>query len=529
MSNETVADAPQEPAAKRRPALLWGVMGATALVCLAVIARVPLWGALAWGVHEAPDFVGNAGLLLALALVFGAHERWMRASAETARKTGLRRVVILGALMLALGLSARLGENAGWGRFSLVTANPAAGGFFEAAYDSRDNSNWLRDYPDLMKRYHHVHSHPPAPVAAMRWMLQRRSTSMTGGADALLALSPGVNSQALAQFASNIWKRPYTADDIAAAFWGGILWLGCALLVPGAIYVADAALFGPRAATHGALLACVVPSFLMFVPGADLSYLTCAALALALAAVGSQKFAQTPKIAALYLALGGGGAAVGVTGSFAGAWAIVLTAVFLVWRAPLRRAGLAQAGIFVGAATLVLGAFQLLGVNWLLFWRSVIAFNVDADVPPVLRFVYHLADFFVFLGVPISIVLLWGVARALRNKGAAISLLETEAEVVAARAERRDVLALAVPTLATLLVLNTVISMAETARIWMLFMPQLLVAVGAILARTGASTGASTGEPTDDSTGAALVARWVLVAQLVQTWIFVVFLNVWSF
>ena len=511
MSTEKVADSPEAPATKRPMAFLLGVAGATALICLAVIARVPLWGALAWGIHETPDFVGNLPLLLVLALVLGAHQWWMRAPAETGRKTNLGRVAVLGALMLALCLSARLGENAGWGRFSLLTVNPAAGGFFEAAYDSRDNPNWLRDYPDLMKNYHHVHSHPPAPVAAMRGLIRNSSPAMTDGADALLAISPGVNSQALAQFAGNIWKRPYTAADIAAAFWGGMLWLACALLVPGAVYVAGATLFGPRAGTHGALLACVVPSFLMFVPSADLSYLACASLALALAAVGSQKFAYNSKIAALYLALGGAVAAVGMTGSFAGAWAILLTAIFLAWRAPTKRAKLTQAGVFVGAALLVLGLFQLLGVNWLLFWRSVIAFNVDPDVPPVLRFIYHFADFFVFLGVPISIALLWGVGRALRLT--TTSSVETATEIAEARDWRRDILALAVPTLATLLILNIVISLAETARIWMLFMPPLLVAVGGILARTDAPA----------------VPRWVLVAQLVQTWIFIVFLNVWSF
>lgn len=500
MSIATRPEVAASPQPKR--ALITGALGlATLAMCIAVVARVPLWGRLAWGIHETPDFIGNLPFLGALALLFGAHALWMRAAANRVLPT----VAALGALMLALLLCARLGENAGWGRLAILTVNPASGGFYEAAYDSRDDPNWLRDYPALMKQYHHVHSHPPAPVAAMRWLLKGSSPAMTAGADNLLAISPGVNSEAVAQLTSRIWKRPYVAADMAAAFWGGMLWLACALVVPGAVYVAARAVFGARAALHGGVLACAVPSFLMFVPAADASYLACAALALALAAVGSTRLES--KAAPLTLALGGVVAAVGVTGSFAGAWTILLTTIFLAWRAPSRALALKGAAIFGGAAVLTLLLFQLLGVNWLLFGRSVIAFNVDADVPPVTRFLYHFADFFAFMGVPISVVLGWGVWRAWRKTDEA--MVETTEPN---RSWRRDVLVLTVPTLATLLTLNIVISMAETARIWMLFMPPLLVAVGGVLGR----------EETH-------LPRWVLAVQLVQTWVFVVFLNVWSF
>ena len=470
------------------------------------MARVPLWGALAWGIHETPNFVGNLPLLLLLAALFGVHFWWTKAEAVVSRGSHWGRVLAFCALALGLSLTARLGEDAGFARLSLLTVNPASGGFFEAAYDSRDDPNWLANYPALMKEYHHVHSHPPAPVGLMRWWIERKSPALTNVADDFLAISPGTNAAAVAQLAGNIWKRPYTADDIGAAFFGGLMWLLMGALVPGCVYVAASALFGGRAAVNGGALACAVPSLLMFVPGADQSYVACAALALALAAVGYARYDAAPKVALGLLAFGGIVAALGVTGSFAGAWAIILTAAFVALggRYSLRER-LRQAGVYAGAGVTTLIVLRFLGMDWLLFWRSLIAFNVDADVPPVLRFIYHLADFFVFFGVPLSIALFWGLRRAwLARRGAD----DAQTGII-----NRDIVALALPVLAVLLLLNTVISMAETARIWMLFMPPLLVAIAGVLAHPKA----------------APLARWVLGAQLAQTWIFIVFLNVWSF
>ena len=512
MATETTVpistDAPRSPA----PIARWLIVGNTLLICALVLARVPLWGVYAWGIHEAPNFVGNLPLLVMLLALFGAHFWWTKTEARPARGARWGRALVLCVLALGLSLSARLGEGAGFGRLALLTINPASGGFFEAAYDSQGDPNWLANYPALMKDYHHVHSHPPAPVALMRWWIEHKSPALTSAADDFLAISPGTNATALAQLASDIWKRPYNADDIGAAFFGGLMWLLMGALVPACVYVAAGALFGERAAVHGGALTCAVPSLLMFVPGADLSYLACAALALALAALGCARYAAAPKLALALLAGGGVVAALGVTGSFAGAWAIILTATFLALRGPFSlRERLVQAGVYAGAGVMTLVALRFLGMDWLLFWRSLIAFNVDADVAPVARFFYHLADFWVFLGLPISVALWWGLGRswALRRLWRARRVASDEPNVVA----NRDILALALPVLAVLLLLNTVISMAETARIWMLFMPPLLVAIAGTLSDR-------------EATG---LARWVLGAQLVQTWVFLVWLNVWSF
>ena len=470
------------------------------------MARVPLWGALAWGIHETPNFAGNLPLLLLLAALWGVHFWWTKTDAPVARSAHWGRALIFCVLALGLSLTARLGESAGFARLAFITVNPASGGFFEAAYDSQGDPNWLANYPALMKKYHHVHSHPPAPVALMRGWIERKSPALTDVADDFMAISPGTNAAAVAQLAGNIWKRPYSADDIGAAFFGGLMWLFMGALVPGCVYVAAGALFGERAAVNGGAFGCAVPSLLMFVPGADLSYVACATLALALAAVGYARFERAPPMALALLTAGGVVAALGVTGSFAGAWAILLTAAFVALggRYSLRER-LTQAGVYAGVGALTLIVLRFLGMDWLLFWRSLIAFNVDADVPPVLRFIYHLADFFVFFGVPLSVALFWGLRRTW--------LARRDVDNEPTGVTNRDVMALALPTLAVLLLLNTVISMAETARIWILFMPPLLVAIAGILAHHEATP----------------LARWVLGAQLVQTWIFIVFLNVWSF
>ncbi|BCM93271.1 hypothetical protein IAD21_05160 [Abditibacteriota bacterium] len=511
MPQETVSAIPSPRSSVGVSRVQWLVVGATLLACAAVVARLPLWGTTAWGIHEVPNLAGNLPLLVVMGLLFGAYIFWERSaqSAETGKRTShAGKIAVFCALALGLGLGARLGESAGWGRLAILTINPASGGFFEAAYDSQHDPNWLQNYPKLMKEYHHVHSHPPMGVALMRWWLGQRSPALTGATDNFLAISPGTNSTALAQFTAGAWKRPYTANDIAAAFWGGMMWLLCALLVPACSYVSANALFGSRAALQSASLACVVPSLLMFVPGADQSYVSCAALALALAITGYKRFEATPAIGATLLALGGIAAALGVTGSFAGAWAILLTSTFLALRggSPFKTR-VTQVVIYMGAGLLTLVVLRFMGMDWLTFWRSLIAYNVDANVNPILRFVYHLADFFTFFGVPISIILFWGMFRSWRSGRQSLAEESDETQVAS-----RNILALALPTLTVLLLLNIVISMAETARIWMLFMPPLLVAVGGILSRSQAPA----------------LPRWVLAAQLIQTWVFVVFLNVWS-
>ena len=214
MSPETI---PVTSGARTRgPGARWLLLGATLLMCLAVVARAPLWGALAWGVHQPLDLVGNLPLLGALALLFWVHWRWTRdVGIVPTRRAKIGRASALGALMLTLSLTARVGENAGFGRLAILTVNPASGGFFEAAYDSQGDPNWLRNYPDLMKRYHHVHSHPPAPVGLMRWWLAHKSPVLTEVADNFLAIAPGTNAAALGGFGARSrslrWCRRWAA------------------------------------------------------------------------------------------------------------------------------------------------------------------------------------------------------------------------------------------------------------------------------------------------------------------------------
>ncbi|PQV62877.1 hypothetical protein B1R32_11917 [Abditibacterium utsteinense] len=495
------------------PFLLLIAMGiATAAICFCVAVQVPLWGRVAWGIHQVPRWTANLPLLFLLLGLWGLHAFWTRPSVTPAFSPG--KIAALCVLAFSIGLSGRFGESAGLGRLAIITVNPASGGFFEAAYDSRNDPDWLKNYPALMKRHHHVHSHPPLGVGLMRWWLAQRSSGLTSAADDFLAFSPGTNCATLAQLAASNWKRPYTADDIGAAFWAGMMWLAFAALVPAGAFVATHGIFGARAAIHSAALSCAVPSFVLFVPGADLSYIFFAATSLALAVVGFKKAAQVS--GKVLLSASGVVAAIGVTGSFAGAWTIVLIVLFLALRGgETRRSRWLSAAIFGGAAAVSLLILQLLGVKWLLFWRSLIAFNVDADVAPLLRFVYHLADFFTFFGVAASVLLFLGLKKWARRAS------DNDASDDGLEETKRDFLALTVPTLSLMLLLNIVISMAETARIWMFFMPALLVALGGLLARWGAEGNAPQKMNSQ-------LANWTLALHLVQTWIFTVYLNVWS-
>jgi hypothetical protein len=164
------------------------------------------------------------------------------------------------------------------------------------------------------------------------------------------------------------------------------------------------------------------------------------------------------------------------------------------WQALLMRVGSFIGG--VGVAALLL---RWAGVDWLAIWKMLnvvqakLIIESGRDYKTWLFF--NLADFFTFIGLPVLALLIIAVRKAFTDW--------------------KDVMPLLLPSVAVILLTDAFgYTPAETARIWMLFMPPLLVLAGAAAQRAA-----------DEN---PLLPKIVLAAQAIQLLVFSLFINVWS-
>jgi hypothetical protein len=497
---DATMDTIRNPQSAIRNLALWVIPLVTLIACAVVASRrVPLWvpGQCTWAFRAEPNFLMAIPPLALLIALYFLHGRLCRAAEAKSSRQEAGWVALLCALALLMNLSFRLGETFGFAQLSVLTVNPASGGFFLAAYDSQDDEDWLKHYPDLMKKYHHVGTHPPGGVALMRWWLSqsKENYGWAAAADAMTSLSPGVRLSGIASFCERAWQRPYRDADVAAAFWGGFTFLLLASLIPVCIYAQARVLFGARAAAHAATFSAMVPSFILFVPSCDLTYAFFSALTLAMIAWGTvrQKF--------VWLLIAGAVAGCGLAFSFAMSAILVLAIglILLKLRGAAWQALLMRVGSFIGGVGVAALLLRWAGVDWLAIWKMLnvvqakLIIESGRDYKTWLFF--NLADFFTFIGLPVLALLIIAVRKAFTDW--------------------KDVMPLLLPSVAVILLTDAFgYTPAETARIWMLFMPPLLVLAGAAAQRAA-----------DEN---PLLPKIVLAAQAIQLLVFSLFINVWS-
>ena len=127
---------------------------------------------------------------------------WLRSAASHSRLREAGHVFVACSLAFAISLSFRLTENFGFARLAILTINPASGGFFQAAYDSRGSDDWLARFPETMeKERHHVATHPPGNVGLMRWWLAQSHSipALVTIADEAVSISPGARLATVAE------------------------------------------------------------------------------------------------------------------------------------------------------------------------------------------------------------------------------------------------------------------------------------------------------------------------------------------
>jgi hypothetical protein len=528
---------PHSPPLVRRP-IWWALVLGTLGLCLIVASqRVPLWGAIAWGFHRSPNFGLGLLPLLPIGAVLLLWRGLLRAGGEQQRARRTVLLALLCGVTFALGLSVKAGEPGGLVRLVILTVNPASGGFFEAAYASQAEPDWIATYPSLMKKHHHVYTHPPGGVAVMRWWLARTRSGSASSETAWVAAAQeitvtGASTQltTLAEYCARIWKRPYTASDMAAALWGALTFTALSALLPACVYILTRALFGLEAAVHAAALTALVPSFVLFVPVSDLSYVFFGAVSLALLARGALH--ECP----LLIICSGLVAGAGLAFSFVLLGVMLIGVLHLLFFTQKRAANsrLGFAACYVGAAALVVLVLWQQGVDWPAILRVTRAAsvsgvgNIEAGLDPRVQFVFHIADLLTFLGLPVTILMACSMVRrngvdqagATGEEDAGDAATTPVAPADGGLARRRLALkalnwpALLWPTVLVVLLLNVLAPFAETARIWMPFMPPLLAVAGGTLAQ--------------QSRADTRLPLAVLVAQALQLLVFSLYLNVWS-
>ena len=491
------------------PRVIWLALGAGVFAALFVLSqRVPMWAAgMFYGFRQPLMLPGGVIVPLLLLLQIGTGWMLWQAAQKTHKKHEAAWLSMLCALMLLVNLTLHAGEEVGLARLSAIVVNPASGGYYYAAFDADklpEPQKWLRDYPQLMHGHHHVETHPPGGVALMLWLRER---AKSGGLwmsvpETALMLSPGNKLSNLTAIFQTIGERAYQDYDSAAAWWAGLLLIVCAALLPIAVYALSRPLIGPGGAAGAAALMSLVPSFALLSPALDAMTALCGATALALCVHGLLK-GKTVLCFAGGLVVG-----IGLFFSFALVASLLIICGFFAWqtwrgKVETSRALKCGTALLTGALAMVV-FFALCGVDWLTIYRLTHQFQAkvmtDYNRPARLWMWFNLVDFFYFLGLPACIL------------GGA-SLFNKE---VADRSLRSRLQGLLLPALGVLLLINFGANVwAESARIWMLFVPPLILGAGWML---------------HNSTEKSPVAFWIVLgAQAVQFVAMAASLNVWSF
>ncbi|HEY0076723.1 MAG TPA: hypothetical protein VGB77_21750 [Abditibacteriaceae bacterium] len=495
------------------PRVIWLVLAMGIFAGLFVLSqRVPLWATgMFYGFRQPLTLPGGVVVPLLLSLQCGAAWMLWQAAQKACKKREAGWLSALCTLMLLANLALHAGEEVGLARLSAIVVNPASGGYYYAAFDADklpEPDKWLRDYPQLMHGHHHVETHPPGGVALMRWL---REKTKNGGfwmsvPQTALMLSPGNKLSDLTTIFQTIGERPYQDYDSAAAWWAGFILILCAALLPLPTYALARPLTGPGGAAGAASLVALVPSLALLSPALDALTALCAATALALCVHGLLK--SKPMLCFA----GGLVAGVGLFFSFALGATLAIIGCYFTWQAARhqseKRHVLKCGAAVLAGALLVVFFLALRGVDWLTIYKLTHQFQAkvmtDYNRPARLWMWFNLVDFFYFVGLPACVL---GGATLWKRKHEDKSLNDP----VKVRWE-----ALVFSTIGVLLLINFGANVwAESARIWMLFVPPLMVGAGWMLHKM---------------TQKSPAAFWIVMAAQAAQWLaMAASLNVWSF
>ncbi len=378
-----------------------------------------------------------------------------------------------------------------------VTYLSGSTGYFKVAREQAVQHPWefLARYPDWIRSQDslHIGTHPPGLIVA-QCILMRTMDRYPGLADILLDHMPPSLAIGFKQL-EGMDGRPIRRSERASLYATALLTLlACAGTVVPLYLLARSSLPAPAAWAVASFWA-LAPSANLFQPDADTTYplLSTSAWALAAWAVRYQEGRDRTAAIGVFLGLMSGVVmAFGMVFTLAFLPVGLITALIVVMNPSISRRRRTVLILVIGAGYLafVLGGWFAMGADPFIVWKwthrhhaPAISLTVSLPTPFVVWEwnLYHHARFYVEYPRTYS---LWLWANPIEL---AIAIgLPTVVWCVAGMFAPRSV---PLSVWATLLVLTlanlTGRNMGEVARLWMLFMPPLLIAAGQGLRRLG--------------------------------------------
>lgn len=329
------------------------------------------------------------------------------------------------------------------------TASLHSGGYFSAIVEVEDINAYLRRFPELMPTFPiHPKRHPPG-IPLMFWLARQA-----------FALAPGLAHRAALPLrgfqCDNLWLQ-YLSDPQIASAWVSIILPVLAGLTVWPLYRLGRYLLDERRAAFAVIFYPLIPSVGLFATMWDqfIPLLTTLALLWFMRGLEERRLGLL-LAAGLAISLGtffnlGVVVSLAVLGSYAVFWHIA--------RRPFDWGRiLLEGGAFVIGLSGVWVIYWLFwGVTLLDIWQVAMSFHLKMDRSYWIWVFYHLYDFLVFLGIPLAVLLMLALARALLGEGKKSLRLLTLAFALG------------------LLVIDlSGTSRGEVARVWLFLMPWAL-------------------------------------------------------
>jgi hypothetical protein len=355
-------------------------------------------------------------------------------------------------------------------KWAYVNYFGASTGYYQVAKKEAVADPWrfLADYPSWIQRQdvYHIGTHPPGLIVA-QCLLLRGMEAHPRLADSLVPVMPASTAAGFRQL-ERMDRKPIPRADQAALFLSSVLTLlACAgTVVP--LYLLTRATSPAPLAWAAAAIWPLVPSANLFQPDADTAYPFLSTSALALAAWAIRLAPNRGGVALLLALLSGIVLAFGLwfTMAFLPVGLMVAALIVSSRSVPIERAFVILFAVGIGFLALMATGWAVTGANpvtigvWNL--RKHAEFYVSNPRTYLTWLLVNPIELAVALGLPAAVWCLVGLFRP------------------------RSLPAASLATFAVLVLLNLIgRNLGEVARLWILFMPPLLIAAGAGLTRLG--------------------------------------------
>lgn len=501
---------------------------ATAVVLLLIATHaVPFGLAAVWTWQYVPLEAPPRALLPLVTLGLAAvalRPLVRRLLAGPTRRHEAQALLALCAATYALCLSVSLMHPLGFMQLATLVINPASNSYYSTALANPDLGHLLDNYDRKMNGLvSHAQTQSAGPVA-LCWVWHKVFVALPGQrdvADTLLALSPGVNCEYVQRLAARAWQVSLTPDEVAAALWIALKYMGIASLAAVPIYLLGKWLWSPLVGVWAAAAFALLPSFHSFTPSVDQMYplFSTGLLCLMMMAV------RAPARACLWLGAAGLALALSTFMNLGLLAMLPLCLVFWLLCLKRERAALGAQQLWVPLAAFVLCLLApLVLLNAILHYNIIAVFQTSDRLRDelymgkhrsyALSLIANLWDFFTFCGVPVVVLFGRHLVATVRRVG------------------QGGVSVAAAPLLWSFVAVLIALDLSgktrgEVARMWTFLMPCVLLGAAVAAQELTVDDAAST------VPDGAAPPRWpvalLLAAQSAQVVVFQYYVRVWGY